>query len=451
MTATVSSPGETSRAPAPVPTAGHHRVAAWLLVAVVALSVLGALAPRFPGWIAGVLAWVACLLLWRKIPVRQTRVTIALMLVGAVGIALGIADGQRGLVDRALAQNTPLIGMLIAVSFLQLISVSRATVEQPLGKGRAALARTLVGVHLFGAVINFSAVAIFADRMSTRRPLTLTQAMALSQAFIVGAAWSPFYGAMAVALTIAPQASVTLLIALGMPVALVGMTVTWLLLTRPRHDHGAGFEGYPLRLESLWVPAVLAVGVLVLHEWQPRWSVLSIIAALAPLVTVITLLVRDGGGAWPALHRLVTVRLPETGGENALFLSAGVLAAGMTGMIAAFDLAVPFERYGAVEASITFIVTNLFAWIGFHPVILASVIGPWLAPLDPDPNLVAMTFLMSWGVALTACPMSNTILALHGRYGISMRALLAGNRVFSALLTAVGIAVMLLYGAWRGL
>ncbi|MGE5524128.1 MAG: hypothetical protein ACM3SS_10460 [Rhodospirillaceae bacterium] len=428
----------------------RNAAAAWLLVSVVVLSVVGSLIPRFPGWINGVIAWSACACLWPRLSRRQAIVVMLLVAFGLAGIAAGISHGESGLVDKALAQNTPLIGMLIAVSFLQLISVARSSGDAVLSKGKLALARTLIGVHLFGAVINFSAVAIFADRLTARTRLTLPQAMALSQAFIVGAVWSPFYGAMAVALTIAPNASLGLLMAVGAPVAAIGLCVSWLMLSSARYGRAEGFEGYPLHLESLWVPAVLAAGVLVIHEYRPGWSVLAVIAALAPLVTVGTLLVRDGSGTWPALHRLITIRLPEMGGETSLFLSAGVLAAGIAGFIAALDIGVPFERYGWAEASMTFIVTNLFAWIGFHPVILASVIGPWLAPVNPDPNLVAMTFLMSWGVALTACPMSNSILALHGRYGVPFATLLARNRLYSVLLTVVCVAVMFFYCVWKG-
>lgn len=428
----------------------RHRAAGWLLASVVALTVVGALIPRFPGWVSGLIAWLACALVWPRVSRRQAVVVLLLVGFGAAGIAAGTAHGEPGLLDRALAQNTPLIGMLIAVSFLQLISVASGSGDAVLGKGRGALARTLIGVHLFGAVINFSAVAIFADRLTARTRLTLPQAMALSQSFIVGALWSPFYGAMAVALTIAPEASLTLLIAVGLPVAMIGLCVTWLTLSSARYGRAQEFEGYPLHLESLWVPAVLAAGVLLIHEYRPGWSVLAIIAALAPLVTVLTLLVRDGSRTWPALQRLVTMRLPEMGGETSLFLAAGVLAAGMSGLIATLDIGVPYERYGWKEASLTFVITNLFAWIGFHPVILASVIGPWLAPLHPDPNLVAMTFLMSWGIALTACPMSNTMLALNGRYGIPFATLLARNRSYSALMTVVCVAAIYLYGTWKG-
>jgi hypothetical protein len=433
---------------APVGRSPRDILAAWLLVSMVALSVLGAALPDFPGWVSGILAWAACGLLWRRLTRRQAIVVVLLAAFGLAGIAAGIASGRHGLVVRALSQNVPLIGLLIAVSFLQLVSVARNAGDAPLGTGRLALARTLVGVHLFGAVINFSAVAIFADRLTARHKLTLAQSMALSQAFIVGATWSPFYGAMAVALTVAPGANLTLLVAIGLPVAALGLVLTWTILSSRRYGRAQDFEGYPLHLESLWVPATLAAGVLLVHERWPQWPVLAVIAALAPLVTVLTLLVRDGDRTWAALARVVHLRLPEMGGETSLFLAAGVLSAGMSGTIAALGIGVPFAHYGAAEATLVLVATTLFAWIGFHPVILASVVGPWLAPLDPDPNLVAMTFLFGWGIGLTACPMSNTILALHGRYDVPFSTLLARNRTYSALLTLVCIVVIHLYAAW---
>ena len=172
-----------------------------MVVALVAATIVF---PGFPQWITGVIAWIACLLLMPGLPRRQLVMSWVLVVLGIAGILWGMASGKQGLVNVALSQNIPLTGLLIAVSFLQLIAVRPDTASEPLKQGPRALAQTLLGVHLFGAVINFSAVAIFADRLSAAKKLTLQQAMALSQGFIVGATWSPFYGAMAAALTVAP-------------------------------------------------------------------------------------------------------------------------------------------------------------------------------------------------------------------------------------------------------
>lgn len=428
----------------------RNALAAWLYLAVVILVVAVVWLPGYPAWMTGVIAWAACLLLLPRLPRQQLVMVLVLAGIGAVGIAWSMARGASGLIEMALTQNVPLAGMLIAVSFLQLIAVSSEADAEPLESGRGALFKTMIGVHLFGAVINFSAVAIFADRLSARTKLTMEQAMGLSQAFIVGAAWSPFYGAMAAALTFAPEARLTQLIFWGIPVAIAGITVTWFTLTSERHRGGRDFVGYPLHLEALWVPAVLAVSVLAIHEWQPRWSVLAIIAAMASLVTVLTLLARSGAGAGATLLRHVHNRLPAMNGELTLFLAAGILSAGMTGAIDVLDLALPFSSFGALEASLVLIVMNLCAWIGLHPIILVSVLGPWIMPLQPDQTLLAMVFLMCWGVGLTACPMSNTMLAMAGRYGLPFGELLKMNRWFSAKVTVICIAVLYIYTATTG-
>lgn len=428
----------------------RNTVAAWCYVAVVILVVAAVALPAYPAWITGVIAWTACLLLLPRLPRQQLYMVIALAGLGLLGMAWGMARGASGLITMALTQNVPLAGMLIAVSFLRLIAVGHSAASEPLEQGRGALIKTMIGVHLFGAVINFSAVAIFADRLSARTRLTMEQAMGLSQAFIVGATWSPFYGAMAAALTAAPGASLTHLILWGIPIAVVGMTVTWFTLISDKHGGAATFVGYPLHLEALWVPAVLAAGVLAVHEWQPQWSVLAIIAALAPLVTVVTLLARDGRRAGPSLLRLIHLGLPAMNGELTLFLAAGILSAGMAGTIDALDLGLPFARFGAFEASAVLVVMNVFAWVGLHPIILVSVLGPWLTPLDPDQTLLAMTFLMSWGIGLTACPMSNTMLAMAGRYGLPFAQLLGLNRRYSIKMTLVCIVVLQVYWAVAG-
>jgi len=432
------------------PVSPRNVLAAWLYLAVVILVVAAVWLPGYPAWITGVIAWAACLLLLPRLPQQQLVMVLVLAGIGALGIAWSMTRGASDLIGMALTQNVPLAGMLIAVSFLQLIAVSSEADAEPLESGRGALFKTMIGVHLFGAVINFSAVAIFADRLSARAKLTMEQAMGLSQAFIVGAAWSPFYGAMAAALTFAPEARLTQLIFWGIPVAIAGITVTWFTLTSERHRGGRDFVGYPLHLEALWVPAVLAVSVLAIHEWQPRWSVLAIIAAMASLVTVLTLLVRSGAGAVAILLRHVHNRLPAMNGELTLFLAAGILSAGMTGAIDVLDLALPFSHFGPLQASLVLIVMNLCAWIGLHPIILVSVLGPWIMPLQPDQTMLAMTFLMCWGVGLTACPMSNTMLAMAGRYGLPFGELLGMNRWFSAKVTVICIAVIYVYAALHG-
>jgi len=421
------------------------RFAAWLLASVSLLAVVGDFVPAWPDWVTGVIAWAACAMLWHRVKPVQRRVIFLLLGFGFAGVVWGTLGGHGGLVNRAMTQNLPLVGMLLAVSFLQLIGARPDGPGEKFSTGRGALFRTLVGVHLFGAVINYSAVAIFADRLSARARLSLDQATALSQSFIIGAVWSPFYGAMAVALTFAPGASLTRLISIGLPVALAGLALSWFTLSSKRHGYARDFAGYPLHLEALWIPFVLVVCVLSLHEWQPAWSVLAIITLTAPLISLLTLLIRDAAHAGAALKRVIDVRMPEMGGEMALFMAAGVLSAGMAGVVAVLGIGLPFSHFGATEAGMVAVVITAAAWLGFHPVILGMVIGPWIAELNPDPNLLAMSLLMPWAFGLTACPLGNTILAMHARYQVPTRELLARNRSYSGRMLLLSLVVLQVY------
>ncbi len=426
-------------------TPAADRFAAWLLASVSLLAVVGDFVPAYPDWLTGAIGWTACLLLWHRVKAVQRRVILLLLGFGSAGVIWGTLSGQHGLLNRALTQNLPLVGMLIAVSFLQLIGARPGGAEEKFSTGRGALFRTLLGVHLFGAVINYSAVAIFADRLSARAKLSLDQATALSQSFIIGAVWSPFYGAMAVALTFAPGASLTRLISIGLPLALAGLVISWLTLSSKRHGSARDFAGYPLHLEALWVPFVLVLSVMALHEWQPQWSILAIITLSAPTISALTLFAREGNRAAAAMVRVIAVRMPEMGGEMALFMAAGVLSAGMAGMVAALGIGLPFDHFGATEAGITATAITFAAWLGFHPVILGMVVGPWLAQLNPDPNLLAMSLLMPWAFGLTACPLGNTVLALQARYDVPTRDLLNRNRMFSFQMLVLSVIVLQVY------
>ncbi|MGH6911051.1 MAG: hypothetical protein ACREEG_12765, partial [Phenylobacterium sp.] len=55
------------------------------------------------------------------------------------------------------------------------------------------------------------------------------------------------------------------------------------------------------------------------------------------------------------------------------------------------------------------------------------------------------TCIMGWGIGLTACPMSNTLLAIRARYGVSLRAMLAANRRFSFVMLVVCAGVLVAY------
>jgi hypothetical protein len=411
------------------------------LSATVASAAVYGLEPSITSYAVAAPAWLAGILLWERAG-RRTRIQV-LVLAGLGLAAMGLAWARGGRVDPglALAGNAMLIAMLAAVTFLRLVTHAEPEAGQAPPRGRPAVWSTLFGVHLFGAVINLSVVFIMADRLVRDARLQAGQVSVLTRGFAAAAFWSPFFAAMAAALTYAPGASPTLLISVGLPLAALAIAYTGLTM---QHERVARFEGYPMRYTTLWLPAVLALLVLTLHQLWPDWPVLSIICLLAPTVA----LAHTARGARVSPHPLVRhVRtgLPAMANELLLFLAAGLFAAGIGALFGTFGGWLPFEHFGAPQAAATLLAMWLIALVGVHPVIGIAVLGSLLAPLDPDPNLLAMTFLAAWGASVPASPFSGMNLALQGRYDIPPWAFLRWNGVYGLVMLAAASGVFFVY------
>ncbi len=423
------------------------RLAAMLILLMVLVAVLVGARTGVPEWLGGLAAWGAVALLWPGLDRKQRRQAWLLMGIGVAALVWsGVHSGQWPW-QGVLTKNIALLGMLAAVSFLQLIGLGEAG-EAP--RGRGALWRTLAGVHLFGAVINLSAVFIMADRMAGGGTPTKPQLNALTRAFLCAALWSPFFAATAVALTNAPGTSLGALAAWGVPLAVVIIGVAGRDLLRDE-SLAAQFVGYPMRPSALWVPGVLAGMVMVGHGLWPAWTTLAVITLAAPAMAATVVLFRNGllvGGAQIARHAVR--RLPAMRGEMALFLAAAVFATGLNALVVSSGGWQPMDHVGALEASLVLAGMILFCVLGIHAVISITTVAVWLAPLNPDPLLMAMVYVQCWAIGLAASPMSGIHLALQGRYGVSGVGLARANWRYCAQAYGLAVVTLFLLAAWRG-
>lgn len=330
--------------------------------------------------------------------------------------------------------------MLASVSFLKLITVPSTDEAETLPTGKQALWRTLLGVHLFGAVINLSAVMIVGDRQSRNQALTPLQATVLSRGFAMAANWSPFFAAMGIALTNAPGAEFSVLTLTGFPVAMIALAFSAWQLTRQFHVDS--YQGYPLHFQSLWIPALLTIAVLVVHHYFPGLSILTLISLLSVSMTVLVMIIRTRKKTASTIAQFIAGDLPLMKGELVLFLSAGVLAAGISTLIAATGLDLVPDSFGATEASMLLVAMVGFSILGIHPVISIVTASGIILPASPDVNLLAMTFLMTWATGVCISPMGGMNLAIQGRYDINSFNFLKWNGPFAALLLVLDILVL---------
>ncbi len=429
-----------------------RRLAGLVIAALILLALLHGLAPGFPRWPAGLAAWLAGALLIARLPSGQTLQVAVLIGIGLIALIWALSLGAQPAWLRLLDTNAGLIAMIASVSFLRLVAVPGEDSATRLPVGSRAWRKTLLSVAVFGSFINISAPILIADRLAVDGRLSRFTSQSITRVFSGCSAYSPFFGGMAMILTYVPQTSLPFVMMAGLPFALAGIGLVMIEATLRYREHLQTFRGYPLTVSGLWVPAVLAVAVSVAFLMMPQASVLVIIALSALTVSVVVLIGRFG--IRPAARRLqahVVDGLPGMVGELLLFLAAGVLATGLGELASAGHVTMPMSQFNATAASLMLAVMLLLSAAGLHPVISIAAVTPLLTPIDPDPQLLAVTCLLCWSLGTCASPLSGTHLIFQGRYGVPSFRAAVWNWPYAALMYGVAVAVLVVVARIRGI
>jgi hypothetical protein len=410
-------------------------------------SILSEICPVVPSWLSGVFAWFAAVLLISQLSKVQILQIGSLLVIGIVALSMGIALGTQPQWLRLLDNNAGLLSMLAAVSFLKLVAMQNKEIKTTVPRGIHAYWQTMLAVALFGAFINVSAPILIADRVSGGKRLSLFAAKSITRAFIGGPTWSPFFAGMAVVLTYVADAHFLMMMAFGFPFAVLGLVLVIIEARFRYHEEVLKFEGFPMAVSSLWLPCVLVVGVLLGHNLLPHASILAVIALSALLVSSVGICFSRGffeGKKQVQQH--IMEGLPRMVNELVLFLAAGILAVGLQTLVAATHMSFPFGgEFDAGFATTLLAGMILLAVLGMHPVISIAVATPLLSPINPDPQLLALTFVFSWSLGVCASPLSGLNLIFQGRYGIPSVKLAIANVPYMVMMFP--IAALFLYGA----
>ena len=424
----------------------RKQAAGAVIAGMLGVSVMSMLWSAVPTLAPPVLAWTALVLLWSGLGTQQRAQAVVFCVVGIVALWWGSSRGAELRVGTVLGQNQAILSMLASITLLRLLNPVLRENEPELPRGAGTYLRSMLGVHAFGAVINISAVIIMADRLTRTAPLTLPQAQLLSRSFTAVAFYSPFIGGVALGLAYTPGSNALLMMLFGFPVAVAALLLlSWYARTGRVHDI-ANFRGYPMHLEVLWLPVMLATAVLVASALTSDYSVLSLITMLTPLVVGSALLVSGGiRGLRRSLSDYVSHRLPQMGGELALFLAAGVMGSGLLAAFGSETSWIPFDHFDAFTASLVLLLFPLTSLMCVHPIVVVSVAAPLVLTVNPDPTLLAIVFAMGWGLACGLNPMSGINLVLHTRYGVSNWAIGRTGIRFSLALYPVAVGSIYLY------
>lgn len=246
---------------------------------------------------------------------------------------------------------------------------------------------------------------------------------------------------MAYTLSLVPNMQMLAVMSVGAPMGLISLAMLYWLHRAPESK----LTGYPLKGRNLVLPALLAVTVIIAHEVWPTIAITQIIAICAPLLVIIVLLYE---GRTNQLHCHITNRLPNMHNEITLFLAAGVFAIGLSALFKVMPPWLPFTHYGPLEACLTLGCCLVAARLGVHVIMIMAVTAPLLLTLQPNPNLLAMTFLAAWGLGSAINPVSGTLLVMQGNYHINGSQIARANTLPIAALYAINCVALFIYSAF---
>jgi len=167
---------------------------------------------------------------------------------------------------------------------------------------------------------------------------------------------------------------------------------------------------------------------------------LPVIALSALLVVIITLCVSHGvARAARTMHQHIVTDLPLSFNELTLLLGVGVLAAGLVAWVNLGLLQWQPPEFTGVTAALVLAAMILIAMVGFHPVITIALATSLLAPVQPNPELLATTLLLGWSLGTLACPLSGMHLVMQGRFGVSSLQAAIGHWPYVGMMFVLGV------------
>ncbi|MEN8717114.1 MAG: tellurium resistance protein TerC [Sulfurovum sp.] len=396
--------------------------------------------------IAGALAWLAFILLYKTL--TNKKMINSLLLLSLAALTFSYIKEFSIDLTKLISVNQYLLTLLIAVGFLRLVAIPKLenTSEDknsnlPLGK--SSFLKTYFGVHLFGSVINMSSLVIVADKMYKKAPLSKAQVITLTRAFSSDAYWSPFFVAFAAAVVYAPNLNTPLVIINGLVLALIGFVITFIELNLRKDIDLNKFRGYPISFDTIYIPVILAALVLVTNSIYKDIKIIVLISLYSVLLTLIVLVIKNKFlEAIETFAKHIFIELPKMKSELSLFIVAGMFGVSVSSILIGYDFSLPFEVFDYKVASILLLGFILLSFIGIHPIITIAVIGDYFAQFDH--TLLAVTFLMAWSTTVSTSPFSGLNLTIVARYKYNGFDIFKSNILYASLMYLVCSAILML-------
>jgi hypothetical protein len=398
--------------------------------------------------IAGIFAWVSFLILFSSL--KNKTIIIVLLILSVFAFCFSYFNGYKIDFVKVFTVNQYLLTLLIGVGFLRLIATPKKDKLTQFPIGKDSFIKTYLGVHLFGSVINLSSLILVADKMYKKSPLTNTQVVLLTRAFASDAYWSPFFVAFAAAITYAPKLDTSIILLNGIVLAFFAFLITYFEVLRNKEFKLDEFRGYPLSFESLYVPFILAILVLVTNYIYPNIKVIVLISFFSIFITLLIFPFKKGlSQSLIKFNNHVIEELPKMKVEMALFLVAGMFGISISSILIGLNLDLPFKIFDWQIASILLFIFIMLAFIGIHPIITIAIIGDFLGGVNH--TLLALTFLMAWSTTVSTSPFSGLNLTIVARYNFDAKEIFRLNIFYAFKMYLICVFCLFLLSKYLGL
>ena len=398
--------------------------------------------------LSGILAWTSFLILFNSI--KNKKMILILFILSLIAFLISYFNGFKIDFIKVFTVNQYLLTLLIAVGFLRLIATPKKDKLSSLPKGKQSFIKTYLGVHLFGSVINLSSLILVADKMYKKAPLTNSQIILLTRAFSSDAYWSPFFVAFAAAITYAPNLNTSIILLNGITLAFLAFLITYYEVIKNKEFNIDEFMGYPLSFDSLYLPFILAVVVLITNYIYPNIKVIVLISLYSILMSLFILPIKKGFNQAISKFQLHIIdELPKMKVEMALFLVAGMFGMAVSSILIGLNLKLPFEIFDWQIASILLLIFITLAFIGIHPIITIAIIGDFLGGVNH--TLLALTFLMAWSTTVSTSPFSGLNLTIVARYNFDAKVIFKLNIFYAFKMYFICVLCLFVLSKYLGL
>lgn len=421
------------------------RIAGPLVLTMCLLTLLNIVLPLGLAGLATLLCWLYIAIEMPRLKPKQRKQILALFATGIAAAALAWNQGADLSLQALFGEHLKLAMLLTSISFIGMAGRVGCDTSKP---GIHSFITTLLGMHFFSSVANFSSVIVVGDQIKQNKGIDQLSQWVLSRGFGMAVLWSPFLSLLPLVLEQVPGVELAQVYPFSIALAAIGLLLSILEARFRAAAALQNYAGYPLKTETLTLPLIL-IAMILLLSWQmpqlPMVFLVSLLSIVVPIALMVVLSNIRSASRQLSLH--VSEKLSESRAEISLFMSAGVLAAGVKACISVGLISLPFTQTNAGVASLVLVMIVGLAYLGIHQLALVAIFAGLLADITVTPNLMAIAYVLGTSLAMSGSTFSGLNFIMKSRFNATDGEIIRNQLPYNLIMLVAGCGIIHLMAA----